>query len=215
MDTTIIYYSANRENEKLRARVRETVLENSGGLPIISVSRKPIDFGENICVGEQPVCIANIWRQILVGLRAAQTRFAITVEDDTLYPAEYFRFTPPVENQVYRYDNIWILYLWTSRKYYGKFWHKTQMEGAQICGRAWWIEQIESMLDGDDWQDTTPPGLLCEPQLPPRFTWHGETPVLTCKTMSNLHRYTTRSITSTNRLLHWGNVEDVQTYLGV
>lgn len=214
MDTTVIYYTANVEEETFARKVRSVIWKNAGGLPVISVSRKPIDFGENICVGEQPVCVANIWRQIYAGLQAAKTRFAIAVEGDTLYPPEYFTFTPPSEDHFYRYNNIWILYLWPTRRYGGKFWRKSaQMEGAQMCGVEHWMRAIEKGLEVNDWLDTRLPPVICSPTLPEAYTWHSANPVLTCKTEKGLYRYTTRSIVSADSVPCWGTVENVMKNL--
>jgi len=57
--TTIIYYTANREDERFEQVIRENILRVSEGLPIISVSQKPIDFGQNICVGNVGVSNQN------------------------------------------------------------------------------------------------------------------------------------------------------------
>jgi hypothetical protein len=207
MNATICYYTANTEDESFEMKIRDNILQVSGGLPIISVSRKPIDFGENICVGEQPVCYANSIRQLLVGLRAAKTRFVIAAESDVLYPPEYFQFTPRKIDRVYRYANVWILYTWTSRRYYGKFWQKKYTESAQMCGREHWIRSIENIIDGDAWGDTMNPPLVFERGVR-GCSWSGN-PVITCKTPYNLGRYTTTSYISTETLPYWGNISDV------
>jgi len=210
MDTTVIYYTANVEEETFAKKIRDVTYRNCGGLPIISVSRKPIDFGENICVGERPVCVANAWRQIYAGLCACKTRFAITVEGDTLYPPEYFSFTPPDETHFYRYDNIWILYLWPSKRYSGKFWRKSaQMEGAQVCGSQYWMNEMEKVMNFEDWSATGNPPIICAPIVRDKFTWRSEHPVLTCKTDKGLFRYTTRSIVSAEEIPYWGTMETV------
>ena len=60
-DLTIIYITANVVKEKFGEKVREKLLESAGDFPIISVSQKPMDFGENICVGEIGVNFRNIY----------------------------------------------------------------------------------------------------------------------------------------------------------
>ena len=93
---TIIYYSANTElfEDKIIAHLKK----QAGDIPIISVSRKPLDLGKNICIGEQPICYSNLWKQILLGLKEAKTEFCLSAESDCLYPPEYFTFIPPVNN---------------------------------------------------------------------------------------------------------------------
>jgi hypothetical protein len=48
---TIIFYTGNTEKESFEKKVRDNILKVSNGIPIISVSQKPIYFGTNICVG--------------------------------------------------------------------------------------------------------------------------------------------------------------------
>jgi len=51
-DLTIVYYTANYINKWFADQTKKTLLEAISGLPLISVSQKPMDFGENICVGD-------------------------------------------------------------------------------------------------------------------------------------------------------------------
>ena len=60
-DVTIIFYTSNDEDESFEKKIRDNILKQSNGIKIISVSRKPIDFGHNICIGEQPVCYTNCY----------------------------------------------------------------------------------------------------------------------------------------------------------
>ena len=94
-DVTILYYTANVEDELFERKIRKNILKNKGDLPIISVSQKPIDFGDNICVGEHEPCYLNLFRQIQIGLEKVRTTFIITTEADFLYPPDYFTFVPP------------------------------------------------------------------------------------------------------------------------
>ena len=213
MNTTVVYYTANSEDEAFEQKVRTTILKNCGGLPIISVSRKPIDFGENICVGEWPRCYANSIRQLLTGLRAAKTDFVIATESDALYPPEYFQFTPLTYDHVYRYNNVWVLYTWPSQRYAGRFWQKAYTEGAQMCGREYWIKSIEQILNGDNWMDTVNPPLVFRPGHPAEFSWTSANPVITCKTPNNLSRYTSKVYVSALTLPYWGSIEAVERWL--
>jgi len=186
-DATIIYYTANREDERVERKVKETILKNSGGLPIISVSQKPIDFGQNICVGEQPFCDATAFRQLLIGLQAANTKYAIAAESDCLYPPEYFIFRPPTDDNVYRYDNIWILYEWLGEKTKGKFWKKMLCEGAQICNREHWIKSIEHALRRVSlWQEKRPFQVF---RTRLQYSFTGVSPVISIKTTKGLRKF--------------------------
>ena len=140
-DLTVIYYTANTEQEKFETKIRKQLLKSINGLPLISVSRKPIqNFGTNICVGLQPYCDRSAFHQLLIGLERAKTTFAIATEADCLYPPEYFTFTPPKLDHAYRYDNVWLFHSWLGCRSKGLFWNKTFSEGAQMVGRKYWIQ---------------------------------------------------------------------------
>ena len=62
-ETTVIYYTDNSIDEKLMKFCQKNILEAAQGKPIISVSQKPIDFGENICVGEIGRSHLNLYKQ--------------------------------------------------------------------------------------------------------------------------------------------------------
>jgi len=91
---TILYYTANLIPENFASNVRKHLLEISGGTPIISISHKPIDLGENICVEGFPVCPYSVYRQILIGAKKANSKYVICCEDDALYVLEHFNFIP-------------------------------------------------------------------------------------------------------------------------
>ncbi len=141
-DATIIYYTSNQEDENFEQKIRDNILKNSGGLPIISVSQKPINFGKNICVGEVGVNEDNLYRQILIGCEDVKAKFVISAEADCLYPPDYFNFIPPTDD-IYRYDNVWILKSWQNG-YFKKRWS----EGAQIMLKEHYIYLINKALQG-------------------------------------------------------------------
>src|SRR5574341_2199632 len=176
MRPTIIYYTHNREHPAFEKKVQETIRKHCAGLPIISVSHKPMDFGTNICVGDQPLAYSNVLRQTLIGLKAAKTTFCICAEDDCLYPPEYFAFTPTTTDRVYRYTNI-VAYFEGKKK----FWKKRYVEAAQMAGRAYWIQQIEKILDGhDSWEPfpVNPPYVFTTKDT---YSWTGKAPVIYVK----------------------------------
>src|SRR5687768_2212371 len=109
IDATIIYYTSNREDSKFESKVQETLLKNCGGLPIISVSQKPIDLGTNICVGDMGVSGFNMFRQVQIACGAATTAFVISAEADCLYPPDYFEFSPPRLDACFRNSNLYVM----------------------------------------------------------------------------------------------------------
>lgn len=206
-DKTIIYYTANMEKpefeEKIRANVRKQA-KDAGGLPIISVSRKPVDLGKNICVGEQTVCYSNSFRQILIGLREAKTKFCLAAESDTLYPPEYFRFTPLTDNHAYRYTNLFVYF-----DGYHRFWRKRYVEAAQMAGREFWIESIEKVIGKEDhWEPVknNPPFIFTTKD---QYQWQGENPVLTFKTRRGIGFKTGFLPGAVDTIPYWGSSQEV------
>lgn len=110
-NVTVLYYTSNREEEQFEKKIKDNLLKIIGNTPVISVSQKPIKFGQNICVGDVGLSDHNIYRQMQIGAMQAKTKFICTAEADCLYPPTgYFDFNPPDENAAYHYTNVWILY---------------------------------------------------------------------------------------------------------
>jgi hypothetical protein len=111
-DLTVVFYTANFIREPFGAYVRGELLKSIGDLPLISVSQKPMDFGRNVCVGDIGRSYINIYRQMLIGAKAAETKWVAFTEDDILYPPCHFEYRPTSED-VAAYDmNKWAFYSW-------------------------------------------------------------------------------------------------------
>lgn len=204
-DRTIIYYSANTECPVFEQRIRDDLVKKANGIPIVSVTRKPIDLGTNICVGDVPVSYTSEWKQVLIALKAATTRFCIAAEADCLYPPEYFTFTPAEDDMMYNYNHIWIVW-----KYKRGFWRKTgYCEGAQMCGREYWIERLEPLLP-DKWEPYArdDENRLVQRIFPARkeFTGH---PVISFKTRDGISWRTTFVHGGVKEIDYWGKIGDV------
>ena len=100
----IIYYTDNKVNIKLGDKCRKQIAR--AGLPIVSVSLKPMRFGTNIHFkGERGYL--SYHKQILVALEASTADIVYFCEHDVLYHPSHFDFTPP-KKDVYYYDfNFW------------------------------------------------------------------------------------------------------------
>ncbi len=201
-DATILYITSNIEETKFENRVKKELVKNSGDLPIISVSRKPIRLGDNICVGEVPVCQSSFVRMILKGLEAAKTEFVILAKDDFAYPPEYFSFTPPTKDRVYRYENIWVLG--------DKFWQKGFTEWAQMCDRKYWISQIKEVLKGHRGWNEIEIGPIFEPGI--QGAWTSDNAALNFKSTSGLRRFPTvlRHVRPKRGLPFWGLAQELK-----
>jgi len=204
-NTTVIYYTANQEKPEFEAKIIANLKKQAGDIPIISVSRKPIDLGTNICVGEQPVCYSNSFRQLLIGIKEAKTRFCIAAESDCLYPPEYFQFIPPTNDNVYRYTNLYVYFDGRNR-----FWKKRYVEAAQMCGREFWIKSIEKVLDGHaEWEPMPNRRLPLIFTTEDKYFWTGENPVLYFKTRSGIGFKTGFIRGSVGEIPYWGTAAEV------
>lgn len=99
----IIYYTDSRLHPKIANRVREQLL--SIGLPIVSSSLEPLDFGQNITLGLERGYL-TMFKQILTALEASKSDIVFFCEHDVLYPKEHFEFTPRHKTKFY-YDLNW------------------------------------------------------------------------------------------------------------
>jgi hypothetical protein len=147
----IIHYTSNSEDPVFAEKLRNVIIENSGGLPIVSISQKPIDFGANLCVGDIGNSYENEFKQMSIAAHLTLTDYLIFTEADFLYPPEYFQFEPTGDD-VYRYNNVWIVFN-RSNAYY----RKDYSNGAMICKRSFVCEKLEKMFKENlPWADWKP-----------------------------------------------------------
>ena len=98
----IVYYTDSRLERNLDKSVRRQIIKASNGIPIISVSQKPLDFGCNICVGLKPRSYLSLYQQLLIGLEAVDDDSIIYLcEHDVFYHPSHFDFIPPRTNKIY------------------------------------------------------------------------------------------------------------------
>lgn len=116
-DLTVLYYTANSLREPFATKLRDVLWKAKGDYPLISISRKPMNFGENIVVNF-PRAYLSIYKQILVGAKAAKTEFVAFAEDDCLYTKEHFNSFRPKSDE-FAYDmSKWSLYTWSEPSVY-------------------------------------------------------------------------------------------------
>lgn len=106
-DITILFYTCNTVDEKFAKNIRDELLKFD--IPIVSVSHKRMDFGENICIEGLEPCIYNVYRQILVGAKYVKTKFIACCEDDSLYTLEHFQHRPTEDVFIYN-NRRWRVY---------------------------------------------------------------------------------------------------------
>lgn len=100
----IIFYTDSMIDEPIKSVVQKYV--QVSGLPIVSVSLAPLDFGRNIVVEGKRGYVTYI-KQIITALEASNADHVFFVEHDCLYPKCHFDFTPPRDDIYYYNRNVY------------------------------------------------------------------------------------------------------------
>lgn len=213
-DLTVLYYTANTEDEKFEANIKANILKNKGDLPLVSVSQKPLtNFGENYCVGIHEACYANEFRQIQIGLKAVKTTYVLVAEADCLYPPEYFNFQP-TNGVCYRYGNVWVIYSLDNKNKKALAYYKQYSDGAQIIRKSDWEDWINEKIGQEEiwYKKSDQIGRLNVIKTDPLNTWTSENPVITFKTRLGVSKYTTikKEIKPVTTLPFWGDINDLK-----
>lgn len=212
-DKTIIYYSSNRENPDFEQRVIDKLVENAGGLPIISVTQTRPGPGENIMVGNVGASGFNMFRQVQIALATAKTAFVISAESDCLYPPDYFKFTPERDDVCYRNSNLYVMP--DLRDYF--FYKKEGATHAQIVGREFYLQRLNELFkDAPEWNP--------DEKNFPKERWRKEdvfdeieyyrtkNPVFQIKTHKGLRYYTHSDRTPIPSIPYWGEGRKIRRY---
>ena len=210
---TAIFYTSNKEDEVFENKIKDKLLAVCGDIPIVSISQKPIELGKNICVGDVGASDHNLFRQILMGCREAQTPYIISCEADCLYPPEYFQFIPDGIWGNYRFNNLYILNEWGKGEW-GGFWPKTTAPFAQITNREWYIKEIEKALEGKpEWtEDQYRVPIFMDGSL----GWNEcsmPNPIISLKTGRGMRKHTKATGEPVAELPHWGKATDLRRSL--
>lgn len=94
----ILYYTDNRLDEHIMKMCQDKLLES--GIPIVSVSLEPIDFGNNI-VFDGKRGYLTMFKQIYIGLQYCTADQIFMCEHDVLYHPRYFDYDIPTEDAYY------------------------------------------------------------------------------------------------------------------
>jgi hypothetical protein len=138
-DITILFLTANEVPKAWSVYQMEVLKEAAEDNPIISLSRKPIDFGYNV-LDTEPKCLANIYFQMLRGAKIADTPFIGIAEDDVLYEKEHFSFRPHPDKFAYNMSRLGI-FTWLKRPAY--FFKNRVSNSTLIAPRKLMIEALE------------------------------------------------------------------------
>lgn len=102
----ILYYTDNRLNMKIASKCRKKI--SKSGLPITSVSLKPLDFGRNIHFKSERGYL-TMFKQILAGLEDMKEDIVYFCEHDVLYHKNHFEFDPKDKETWYYNGNYWFV----------------------------------------------------------------------------------------------------------
>jgi len=211
-DITIIYCSSNKETVEFEQRIRDNILDVCGDIPIVSVTQKPIDFGTNICVGEDVgVSGFNFFRQSLIACEAAKTRFVVSAEADCLYPSDYFNWIPPRDDVCYRNSNLYVM-----PQHRAFFWCKPGgATHSQVVNRELYINRLKFLFTGApmwsaDERNFPKERKLGEDVFPPEQIEHYSStyPVVQIKTSQSMRHYTHSDRVDVHELPYWGTGVD-------
>jgi len=101
----LLYYTDNQLKVSTAKKCQRQL--KSIGLPITSVSLKPMEgFGHNIHI-EAERGYLTMFKQILAGLEAMEEDIIFMCEHDCLYHPSHFDFTPPKKDKFYYNQNWW------------------------------------------------------------------------------------------------------------
>jgi hypothetical protein len=109
IDLTILMLTLNKLPQGWTEYHKKMLLEAAGDYPIITLSKKPMDWGLNVLQTE-PEGISNVWWQVLKGAKLATTKYIAVADDDTLYPKDHYRFYRPAPDTFAYNMHKWSLF---------------------------------------------------------------------------------------------------------
>jgi hypothetical protein len=152
---TIIYLTDGTLDEQIARKCREHLEKQAGGIPIVSVSQKPLAFGKNVCVGEIGRSWLSLYKQLYAGLTTARTKYIAIAEHDCLYRREHFTFKPPRDDTFYYNRNTWLVQWGGNHPELNgmySYWPKRYCLSQLVCNRMLfkdWVGKILALL-GDN-----------------------------------------------------------------
>jgi len=140
-DLTLVYYTCNEVNEKLGRSAFGELQVAASGIPMIVVSHRPMTVTENNIVVDLPRHHLSIYRQALIGAKAATTKYIALCEDDVLYSPEHFKHRPQPGKFAYNM-NYWNITTWGEPMFTQKLGGRRNL-GNLICERKLFIKAME------------------------------------------------------------------------
>lgn len=149
----IVYYTDSQLDERLANAVRKQIAKAAGPIPIISVSQKPLKFGQNICVGEKPREYRSMYEQLLVGVEAAPPESVVYLcEHDVFYHPSHFAKLPNKATHAYFNTNR---FYWSTgtNSFFPARGRRAMSQG--VAFREVWLEHARERLEQWSCGDTT------------------------------------------------------------
>lgn len=104
---TLLYYTDNRLDSCIMSAVQNQIRRHCWqDNDLISVSLKPIDFGQNFVLDLERSYL-TMFKQILVGLEECDTDIVYLCEHDWLYHPSHYQFVPSKRDVFYYNENSW------------------------------------------------------------------------------------------------------------
>lgn len=168
MKKEILFFTDNQLKLKIAHKVQRQLLKI--GLPIISVSLKPMSFGKNIHIKMKRGYEAY-FTQILAGLEASDADIIFMCEHDVLYHPSHFDFTPISKDKFYYNHNWWryhtsdgFICRWDANQVSGLCayrttlleWYRARLEDIKSGKKEWSFEPGKSGNQTEVWKSLYP-----------------------------------------------------------
>lgn len=160
-DLTVVYYSANVISKSFSGAVVGQLFIAAKSLPIIAVTQKPMTYFQSNMVVDLPRHHLNIYRQALIGAKAATTKYIALAEDDVLYSPEHFKRRPGPGKFAYNLAT-WNIFTWGEPLFHHKDGGRINLNGL-ICERELFIEAMEERFARHPDDSKIKLGLWAEP----------------------------------------------------
>lgn len=225
-DLTLVYYSASVVPKAFEWEVVKRLKKMN--LPIVAVTHDSRDWEwfPNLILSDLPRSQASIYRQLLIGAKAAQTKYVACCEDDVLYSPEHFKFRPKAGHWGYNM-NPWSIFTWGTAMFTYKAPGGRRNLNGLICERQLLIDHLEERFRL--WPDEFDINIFGEPgkydnQLGttphPSQDFYINPPNIVFSHQTNLQfaglgeRKGLGQIRATE-IPYWGKAEDIRSYYGL
>ena len=131
---------------------QKQLVKAANGKPIVSVSHEPVDIGQNICIGKHKPSWLMLYRQLLIGTEAAETKYVAMAEHDCLYNREHYDWQPLDDETFFYNENTWFVQYaeknHTELKGMYSKWPRQRLALSQlICNRELLLETLNERLN--------------------------------------------------------------------